>query len=1200
MPIGKNSKWLVIYLYLKSLEAVGFKSFAEKVMVNFQRGVIAVVGPNGSGKSNITDAIRWVLGEQSTRYLRASAMQDIIFSGTQLRKPANLAQVSLVFDNSDQSLPLDYKEIEITRRLYRNGESEYSINKKGCRLKDVHNLFLDTGVGKGSLFVIGQNKVDEILNGKADEKRVLIEDIAGIVKYKLKKQESLQRLDKVQEDLLRLCDIKIQNENSIQTLAQDAENTEKYNELYQQLKLNSVQEYLYRYENLQKNIEELAAKYQEQNINKQQNILEIQKLEEQQANNNISLEKIDAEYAVMQTIITDLATNCEKIVGNSSLLRERQNQLKNKIIELDNRQEKLIADHDRYNNINLINLQKDKNYKRQELQKILEIHEKSSKEYQQINLVYSEKQAAYKKLQEDLNTGLNEYLNKKNQILYLQKNIEQIKTRIIRKEQEVAAEQERETSALLRFKTQQSELKAAEIRQITIKKEISEKISSKNVVKVQIDDLSVQFTKLEQQLQKTINQNIVLERLHAAYQGFASGTKSVLAAKTNWRAGIIGAVVETLKVPKEYIVAIETALGNSMQNIITKDDSIAKQAVVYLKDNKAGRVTFLPLNTISAQKLLDTKILQETSVIGTADSLVKCKQELQIVANFLLARVIVVDNIDNALKIAKKYNFRYRLVTLNGEVLNVGGSLTGGSFKNNEPSFLSREEEIAQNKIQISKIETEKSAVQTELNSKIQVLNAIEKELQSAYNIGQQLAITYSKQQAEVEYLREKNQTLSKEVANVLATIVRDQEELNQLTLQVQELEVVVAGLESTKDSGKYDLTNQEIELTTFQDRREASLKIVNDLEIQKNSIQQEIKYLQEKILYTQEDIEKITIERSEIMNLIQKNQSAEAQLLQEIKEVDKQQQQEEIKIAEQKRSNSAIALQRESLQSEQINIQTRLREKNLAQSNLERAASKAELNLAEKNIQVETLISSLQEKFSMDLVEAEVLKDEHLDIKACRKNIQRLQTELQELGLINPRAIEDYENALEKLEFMKKQYQDLLESKENLNLIIVDLDKAMTERFKEAFKDLNAEFSKTYKNLFAGGSARLELLEAEDWLNSGVEIFVQPIGKKQQALSLLSGGERSLTVIALLFAILSLRKTSFCVLDEIDAPLDEANLHRFNRYLQEYGSNTQFIIVTHRKPSMQIANTIYGVTMQEPGISKVLSVQIKDLEAKE
>ncbi len=1200
MPIRKISKWLVIHLYLKSLEAVGFKSFAEKVTVNFQKGVIAVVGPNGSGKSNITDAIRWVLGEQSTKYLRASAMQDVIFSGTQLRKPANLAQVSLVFDNSDHSLPIDYQEVEITRRLYRSGESEYYINKKGCRLKDVHNLFLDTGVGKGSLFVIGQNKVDEILNGRADEKRILIEDIAGIIKYKLKKQESIQRLDKVQENLLRICDIKLENENNIEVLAREAEKTRQYNDLYVSLKHNSIQEYLYNYESLQNSIGELEKKYREQDINKERNILDINNLEENQAKNNKTLEELDNYYSEMQTKLTSLSTTCEKILGSSSVLRERQNQLKNKIVELDLQQEKLIADYNHHNNINLVNLQKDKNVKEQDLIGLNNTYANYRSEYERINDIYNDKMVAYKNFQETLSNSLNEYLDKKNHILYLQKNIEQIQARIIRQAQEADDSEKLQQAAELELAEHTNNLRNTELQKVKLNKDIAENLENKQKLQNEIAVLLQKKADIEVQLQKIKNQNTVLERLHAAYQGFAVGARSILSAQKSWRSGIIGAVAEILTVPKEYILAIETALGSSMQNIITQDDKVAKVAVEYLKENKLGRVTFLPLNTLSPQKFIDSQALTEKGVLGTAESLVACKPELKIVANFLLGRILVVDNIDNALNIARKYNFKHRLVTISGEVINIGGSLTGGSFKNSEPSFLAREEEIKTNKNNILKLEKEYKLLAGEFENKNSLFKELEIKVQFATDEAQQMAVKSSKQQAQVEYLKEKVENLKLEVASCNKNVEREKIELQELEAQLVQVEVLLTNLENSKDLGREDLTQQELEINSLQVKRENCLKAINELELQKNSLQQEIKYLQEKILYTQEDLEKITTERSEVVRLIQENQLAEASLLKELTEIDERQKQAEMDIVEQKRKNSAIAIQRESLLSKQIEIQTALREKNLLQSSLERAASKAEMNLNEKRMLIDNLNNNLQEKFSLDLEQAKMLREEGINIKVCKKNIQNIQEAIKGLGLVNPKAIEDYQLAAEKLEFMNKQYQDLLESKDNLEIIIQDIDKAMTEKFKVAFKELNEEFGKTYKNLFAGGSARLELLEADDWLNSGVEIFVQPVGKKQQALSLLSGGERSLTVIALLFAILSLRKTSFCVLDEIDAPLDEANLHRFNRYLQEYGINTQFIIVTHRKPSMQIANTIYGVTMQEPGISKVLSVQIKDMEVGE
>ena len=1184
-------------MYLKAIEALGFKSFADKTAVHFNKDITAIVGPNGSGKSNITDAVRWVLGEQSTRYLRASTMQDVIFAGTQKRHAMNMAQVSLIFDNTDSSLPIDFGEVEITRRIYRSGEGEYFINKKSCRLKDIYNLFMDTGVGRGSLFVIGQNKVDEILNGRADEKRVLIEDLAGIVRYKQRKNESLQRLEKIRENLLRISDIKIELENNMLGLQAEAQKTKEYNNLFAKYRRVNLVLLAYRHGQYLKQLEQASIKVAECSALQEEQKQQLSSLELQQTRNNQDVEDVQQEYVRANNDITDLVAKREQTVGTINLLQDKAAQLSQRSEELLAEQEQLRTVCSQLSQTQIVVLRDQQATQQAQEAHWRQEHQQLKTEYGLIAAEHELVAGEHAALQDKVNINLSAYMDNKNKAVYLEREIEQVQLRTENgrtalleyadKIERTAAQLAATELEIQNIQAHNAELMAAAETLQSERRNIEQAAAAKNE---EIDAFDKKLSKLN-------NENIVLERLRASYQGFGTGIKNVLTARQPWRSGIIGAVAEVITVPQQYITAVETALGGSAQHIITEDEPTAKQAVSYLKQGRLGRATFLPRTAIRGGAGVESALLREPGVLGTGEMLVGIREGLEQILKFLLGRILIVDHIDHALTIARKYGYKYRMVTLDGEMLNVGGSLTGGVNDKAQPGFLAREEEIKRNKETIEKMQNDRYELSEVYNGYEHDLKQLAGRLATQKETVVRNDLSLVRLKSQTQYLRETLEKEQRQSALMQQEVDNYSTQAEKLSEQLVQINRLVVELQADKDAHSSEIQALFQKVRSLQDQKEAQNNLVNEAYHQLSALTQALGYTGEKLAAAQDSLEQTTKKVQELGAQLTANKIGQSQLQEELQSV--QTGLEKLNHERQVLNELLVSVtkKREGILSTQREIQGALKEQNNIQAANGRALSKAQSQETERRLQLNNIVEALRERFEATLEEALAVYGAETDIKQSQADAERLKDEIQALGLINPKAVEDYEQAMEKVEFLGKQYNDLCVAKEDLDKIIEEINKAMSERFKEAFVELNKHFAATYADLFGGGQASLKMLDENDWLNSGVEIFVQPQGKKVLSLNALSGGERSLTVIALLFAILSMKKTAFCVLDEIDAPLDEANIHRFKQFLLKYGVQTQFIMVTHRKPSMQIANTLYGVTMQEAGVSKVLSVHIKDLE---
>lgn len=1001
------------FLQLKKLEAYGFKSFADKIEVDFDRGITAIVGPNGSGKSNISDAIKWVLGEQNVRNIRGVKAEDIIFAGSESRHSMGVAEVSLYFDNNDGTLPVDFREVVVTRRLFRTGESEFYINKSRCRLKDIVNLFADSGIGHDSMGIISQNKMDEILNARPEEKRLFFEEAAGISKYRSRKKEAMRKLEDTENNLQRVHDILGEIENQLEPLAEGAAKAKRYQELQEEqadLQLTGLYQH---YQRLQARRGEFDQRLQE---------------------------KKDQE----------LAANTAK-----QLIESRSAQLDGELLNLEKNLEQLAQ-------------------KRQEIHNSLE-----------------EADSRIKVLEERRRQG------KANRQRHQQQ---------IRQQQAAMAESGEGVAGLEQAEKSAQSKKQAVEQEIVVKRQRAKELrQSLTELRQQGQGLTQQKQKIQAVIQSAEGRVQVLERLQSSYEGFGRAVKAVLKNQQPWKAGICGAVAELLDVPGKYVLAIETALGGSLQNIVTKDTDTAKAAIAMLKADKLGRATFLPLSSIVVRQNREQLPAQAKGIIGWAHQVVQVDNAYSKVAEFLLGRTLVVDNLENALALNKNMGQRLRIVTLEGELLTPGGALTGGSQHHKESSFLNRREEIAQ----------------------------LHQELKEKQGQGEALASKIAQMQEQYEKLDEEAEELSQSTSQL---------EMNKTVLEQQAI-------------------------------RAREQILLRQREIQR--CQAAIDSQTEELAVMEQELSDSMAEIVELMEVCQRQQKAYAKADEEYRGV---YQQRLSRMAEKKNNDKEIREAGSRLQA----IQNQLHQ-------LELDASKIDYELEQSQDKMLSEYGLIPERA------AEKVQD--LAPGELKKSLAALDRELKQLGPVNPNAPQEYEELQKRHGFLAGNAEDLEKAKADLLQLIEQMEQVMTKQFGDAFVKINEYFGEIFVKLFGGGQAGIQLTDKEKLLEAGVNIFVTVPGKKMQNLSVLSGGERALTVVALLFSFLKYRPAPFSVLDEIDAPLDEANIGRFGKFIREYAEKTQFIMVTHRKGTMEVADTMYGVTIEDAGVSKILSVKLEDYQ---
>lgn len=1181
----------------KKIELVGFKSFADKLEIKFDSGITGIVGPNGCGKSNVSDAIRWVLGEQSTKLLRSSNMQDVIFNGTERRKSMSYCEVSLFFDNTSRMFDLNFDEVAFTRKLYRSGESEYLINGTPCRLKDITNALHDSGIGKEGYSIIGQGKVEEIISAKPENRRAIFEEAAGIAKFKQRKIEAERKLERTQENLNRALDVLAEQEKQLGPLKKQSENAKLYLEYKEQLKNLEVNVYVNQYENASTTKNEIQAKIDgyEQEINIKQSSLD--QMNSSYDEKMMQVSQIDSTLQALNDEILALTVELEKRAGENNVVRER-------LKFLTNEQESLQQDYDRelLNKDNTIKLitqnQIVLQQKQQQLEEISNQLNALTQSYLEIvdQLTGAEDEATRKQreiLEEiskmtDIKSNLSALKAQKdaysNNIADLDDKIYSLQQRIKEKESNLALAQKTAKSAQESYETLEVEAE-----------NIQEQLD--NAYKL-IRENNDKINQISSNVQILQNKKRVLEDMQRDFDGFNYSVKRLMQdSKTQRELGskIIGIVASSMTIPKGFETAIEVALGGAVQDVITKNEDDAKFLVNYLKRNNYGRATFLPITSMKVRLLTDSEqaLIRRNKIFGVASNIIKYDLQLRSVFESLLGRTVVVETTDDAVSLAKQAGFSFRIVTLEGDVINPQGSITGGSKKAITSNLLSRDNEIANISTQIqvqSKVlqdlKTKKSQLDSNLNKLIEQNSSYQDKLVVAQVESAKQSQNYEQLLVFVDELNKERITLSQERLDFATKI----EVISKaLSSNNQDFDVTTATSSQIEDNQKLSM-----ELRAKRDKTNNQL---TELKVNKTSLEGEIANISNEIArlddYIKQTDFKILDFKSQLDACNKKLNEAKLIYKGQIDKVDD----DELK--------SKIDASRSSLQGldkSKKTLQEEIRSLDEQKSKLMNEISVVQEKKYQQTsalTKVDTDIESMQEKIFEDyeLTYAGCLeyKLENFDVKQGLIDISKLKKDISKLGYINVNAIEDCKELMSRYEALSAQAQDLTTAKEDLQKIINDLASEMTTRFDSEFAKIQANFSKIFRELFGGGNAKLELTESEDPLQAGVEIVAEPPGKKLQSITLLSGGEKALTAIAILFAILKLRPMPFCLLDEIEAALDDTNVSRFAQYLKNFSKETQFIVITHRKPTMMLTDALYGVTMEEPGVSKIVSVKLAD-----
>lgn len=1178
-------------MYLKKIEVQGFKSFANKLLFEFDNGITGIVGPNGSGKSNIADAVRWVLGEQSAKQLRGSKMEDIIFAGTETRKPVSFASVSLTIDNSDKKLDIDYSEVTVTRRVFRSGESEYLLNGNTCRLKDINELFYDTGIGKEGYSIIGQGQIDKILSGKAEERRELFDEAAGIVKFKKRKNETQKSLDNESQNLIRINDILAELEKQVGPLARQSDKAKEYLRLKEYLKKYEVNLFL---------LEESSTKGE---LTKVTGNLDIVNEELEKAGNR--LEEIKSVYDEKDNEVSELTARIDELTAKKNQAEIDKNRLESQIeilkeqINSANMNDSHLADRLKEINDQIAE-------RNEEKQKLLKQKFDISSEVDDIFARQNEIDREVDALRKETDGLSNEIENRKNSIFDNLNKKGTIKASIQRYEsmqEQVNIRKAELTGKLINFKTDESEfdvsIKDAKDKLDSVNKEIDELVSENNRLMALSDENKKERNTKKQKLQAAKEQNMrsqtkleSLKNIAERYDGYGNSIRKVMECKEQ-NSGILGVVADIVKTEKKYEIAIETALGGTIQNIVTDNEETAKKMIAYLKKNQYGRATFLPLSAVSGKNNRRDNLERESGFIGYANELVKVDLQYKGLADYLLGRCVVVDNIDNALHLNKAHGYSLKIVTLEGELLNPGGSMTGGAFRNSS-NLLGRRREIEE----LEKVVSSTEKVIFSLSADIDRLGGLINE--ATDKIAKNTEIIQNKKLAKNTLEINYNQLADKknEIQNVYENNKREEKEIESQLKDIR-AELESSNKELEKIENDNELNTKEISdaterLNDLKNKLEEKNKIAESIHIEYSQIAQKSQFAEESVKRILREINRLKDGISDLEDSKEESQTEIAVRSSQIEEIT-----DTIKTA---------AAEIESYSSELTDLKSRKEEgqatlkgffktREECQNNLV-TLEKEQFRLSQNKEKLEnnrdSKIEYMWNEYELTLSEATQLKDDELsDASEIKKIVTDTKNEIRKLGDVNVNAIEDYKEVAERYEFLKNQHDDLVSARDKLITVIEELDKNMREQFTTKFEEIKIEFDKVFRQLFGGGKGTIELDPEADILDAAITIISQPPGKKLQNMMQLSGGEKALTAICLLFAIQNLKPSPFCLLDEIEAALDDSNVDRYAKYLHKLTKNTQFIVITHRRGTMAAADRLYGITMQEKGVSTLVSVDL-------
>ncbi len=1187
-------------LYLKSLELQGFKSFSKKTTLEFGPGVTCIVGPNGSGKSNISDAVRWVLGEQSAKNLRGSKMEDIIFAGTEDKRRVGFAQVSITIDNALKVLPIEFNEVTVTRRVYRSGESEYYINKSACRLRDIHELFMDTGLGKDGYSIIGQGRIDDILSIKSEDRRSVFEEAAGITKYKTRKIESEKNLELTQENLVRLKDIISELEKQLEPLLDQSEKAKIFLKNMDSLKMLEINISLNSIEKLKNNLQEIESIIKNLSYHLTENQKDSTELEK----------KIQDFYNIIKS-------NNNEISQYKDILYSKEGkigQLQNEITILTNN-----IKNNENNSVKIINSIKDVDYKILNLKEILlkrsqELSNLNNKHYlvkKEIQEKEEEKINLLKSIQdkdnkvEKFKTKIIEKMNTKSNIKAKLNNYKTLEQNFNNREESISQGIQTNNQNIKNLNTLINNLRLNEKdiqTQIQTRKKDKESFDNKLLEKEKCKEKSTHYyNKYLSLFKEKISKKTLLEEMEKNYEGYYNSVRNIL---QEWERGslkyinIHGTISKLINVPNKYTKAIEIALGSSLQNIVVENEEDAKKAIEYLKDKKLGRATFLPISSIKGLIMEDKggEIANFPGFLGIGSQIISYDYKYQNIINRLLGRVIIVDNINSAVNMAKRFKYQFKIVTIEGEVLNPGGSITGGSI-NTSNRILNRQDEINQLNIEISNakkyvdefrnklmqdekdIEKLKTCIK-ENETKIIELESLHISIESdlKYNI-----VTYNNLNENNKELQAEQRQIQKQVNNFYNEQDKLQKNIEEVILEIKNIENLVNINQETykKETILIEQINEDI-----LNKKIYFNSLIKDIEV----INTQIITINQELAGFKMDKDNKNIEKETLKN---HNIDMYNQIIKKEEQIKYEQEETKLYKIEIEQKTNINTKKEEAIYEYKKDSKKRQDEISIFQQKLRNEENKK----VRLELELENIINRLWDDYQHTYSSAKIYKKDIGSIKEAKEKILLLKEQIKELGNVNVGAIEEYKSVNERYEFLIKQKDDLEQAEHELVKVIDDIMRFMEVEFLKQFKIINKNFNLVFNDLFGGGKAEIKLSEPDNILESGIEIEVQPPGKKLQNLMLLSGGEKAFTAIALLFAFLKVRPTPFCIFDEIEAALDDINIYRFSQYIQNHSDKIQFILVTHRRGTMEAADVLYGITMQEKGISDLISLNLEEIE---
>lgn len=1180
-------------VYLKSIDAFGFKSFAEHTNVQFDEGVTAIVGPNGSGKSNITDAIKWVLGEQSAKSLRGAKMEDIIFSGAEHRKAQNYAEVKLKLENSSGKLQVDSTEVTVTRRLYRSGESEYYLNNDRARLKDIIDLFLDSGLGKEAFSIISQGRVDEILNAKPIDRRQILEESAGVLKYKKRKATSVQKLDQTEDNLSRVEDILYDLEGRVEPLREEAAIAKEYKHLSKEMEKSDVLVTVHDIKQYSDNINELDDNLN--HLKSQQATKDAEKVQHTQSLNKYKAERqqLDTRIESLNFELVKATEEVEKFTGQLNVLEERKRNQSETNARFEEEQESLLNQAE--------NLNKEKTEVQLEIDRLKaqqkELNEKVQYLESQLYVTDEQHDEKLETIKDEYYQLMSEQSDVNNDIRFLEHTIQENESKQSRLDSRLV-------EAYEQLKHIQSDINEAEKQSTTTKKELKNAEQQLNEYERKLTQLKQQRSEYEEKLHQAYRFNEKLKsRIDSAatqqeeYSYFFNGVKHILKAKNKQLTGIRGAVAEVIQVPSDLTKAIEIALGASLQHVIVDSEKDGRQAIQYLKQNGLGRATFLPLNVIQPRHIAND-ILNSAKTsqgfINIASEAIQVDSDYQNVLQNLLGNTIIVDELKNANELARKIRYRTRIVTLEGDIVNPGGSMTGGGDRKTK-SILAQKDDLAKMRAQLEDYQQQTIEFEKQFQAIKEASDQISEnyfETSQQYNSAKQRLHDFEleldrlrKSEAHLkdeheEFEFEKNDGYQSETSK--QTLTEKKQRLDQIKAQLLKLEEDINLYTKLSKEGKASTTQTQQQLH----QKQSDLAVVKErLNAQKQSLTKITKQL--------ESVEKQQEKLDEQIKLFNSDEMTGEKAFETIQS----------HIEQSKVTKEKLTVDIEDVKSRRLELNDtieetdqKLQEANQDILSIENRYQDIKAEQSRLDVLINHAIDHLSDDYHLTYERASELYELDEAIDVLRKKVKLTKMSIEELGPVNLNAIEQFEEINTRYTFLDEQRADLRAAKLTLEQLIDEMDQEVKDRFKETFHAVQGHFADVFKSLFGGGQAELRLTD-DDYLSAGVDIIVQPPGKKLQHLSLLSGGERALSAIALLFAILKVRSAPFVILDEVEAALDEANVIRYAQYLKELSDQTQFIVITHRKGTMEFSDRLYGVTMQESGVSKLVSVNLNTID---